>query len=166
MLGETYLHCQAKCHFEKNVKMMFCVAIWIRMSPLTYWNLRSSSKILVLQWLLGSMLVYYSQKVKWFNFKSRLVQLLFIKTQHIIYIRPAVISISNKRNHNQNTKILMFIHYMYVDILFLLKKPIPIMSGRVTIHYQTLWTWIGHNATYYRNTLPYALPHPLPHALQ
>ena len=41
----------------QNIKMMFCVAIWIWMSPLTYWNLNSSRKILVLQWLLGFMLV-------------------------------------------------------------------------------------------------------------
>ena len=29
--------------------------------------------------------------------------------------------------HNENTKICMFMHYMYVDILFPLTKPIPIM---------------------------------------
>ena len=43
----------------------------------------------------------------------------------------------------------MFIHYMYVDILFPLWKAIPIMCERVTTHYQTLWIWIGHSATRY-----------------
>ena len=40
----------------------------------------------------------------------------------------------------------MFIHYMYVDILFPLTKAILIMFEHVTKHYQTLQTWIGHNA--------------------
>ena len=50
---------------------------------------------------------------------------------------------------------------MYVDINFPLTKAIPIMFERVTTHYQTLQTWIGHNATRYHNfnvllhTLPY-----------
>ena len=35
---------------------------------------------------------------------------------------------------------------MYVDILFPLSKAIPIMFERVITHYQTLHTWIGHNA--------------------
>ena len=56
---------------NKNVNMMFYVTIWMWMSPLTYWNLNSSSKILVLQWLLGFMLVYCSQKVKWYTFPKR-----------------------------------------------------------------------------------------------
>ena len=38
---------------------------------------------------------------------------------------------------------------MHVDILFALIKAIPIMLERVTIYYQTLKTWIGHNATHY-----------------
>ena len=59
----------------------------------------------------------------------------------------------------------MFIHYMYADIRFPLTKAIPIMFERVTTHYQTLWTWIGHYATRYHNfnALPYALPHALPY---
>ena len=40
---------------------------------LIYWNLTSSSKILVLQRRLGFMLVYCSQKVKWYTFQNRLV---------------------------------------------------------------------------------------------
>ena len=59
----------------------------------------------------------------------------------------------------------MFIHDMYVDILFLLIKVIPIMFERVTTHYQTLGIWIGHNAMHYHNfnALRYALPHALPY---
>ena len=59
----------------------------------------------------------------------------------------------------------MFIHYMYVEILFSLTKAIPIMFERVTTHYQFLRIWIGHNATRYHNfnALPYALPHELPY---
>ena len=61
----------------------------------------------------------------------------------------------------------MFLHYMYVDILFRLTKVIPIMFERVTIHYQTSQTLIGYNATHYDNfnALPHALPHALPYAL-
>ena len=57
----------------------------------------------------------------------------------------------------------MFIHYMYVYILFLLTKAIPIMFERVNTHYQTLRTYIDHNAKRYHhfNALPYALPHDL-----
>ena len=43
-----------------------------------------------------------------------------------------------QRYYDGNTKIHMFMHHMYVDILFLLTSVIPIMSERVTIHYQTL----------------------------
>ena len=63
MLGETSIF-TLPCHFDKNFKTMFCVAIWTWMSPLTYWNINSSSKILVLQWLLGIILFYCNQKVK------------------------------------------------------------------------------------------------------
>ena len=66
-----------------------------------------------------------------------------------------------QRYDNENTKICMFIHYMYVDILFLLTKAIPIMFERVTTHYQTLQTWIGHTAMCYHNL--HALPHALPY---
>ena len=37
-----------------------------------------------------------------------------------------------ERYHNENTKICMFIHYMYVDTLFPLKKVIPITFKCVT----------------------------------
>ena len=50
---------------------------------------------------------------------------------------------------------------MYVVILFSLTKAIPILFEYVTTHYQTLQTWIGHDATCYHNfnVLPHALPH-------
>ena len=57
----------------------------------------------------------------------------------------------------------MFICYMYVDIFPPLTKAIPIMFEGVTTHYQTLRTWIGHDATCYHNFN--ALPHVLPHTL-
>ena len=41
----------------------------------------------------------------------------------------------------------MFIHFLYVDILFPLTKAIPIMFERVITHYETLEKWIGHDAT-------------------
>ena len=40
---------------------------------------------------------------------------------------------------------------MYVAILFPLTKATPIMFERVTTHYQTLKTWIGHGPTRYHN---------------
>ena len=54
---------------------------------------------------------------------------------------------------------------MYVDVFFPLTKAIPIMFEQVTTYYQTLQTWIGHDATCYHNfnALPYALPHALPY---
>ena len=53
--------------------------------------------------------------------------------------------------------------YIYVDILFGLTKVIVIMFERVTTYYQTLKTWIGHNAT--RNHTFNALSHALSHVL-
>ena len=69
-----------------------------------------------------------------------------------------------QRYHDENTKTCMFIHYMYV-VFFPLTKAIPIMFEHVTTHYQTLQTWIGHDATHYHNfnALPHALPHALPY---
>ena len=54
----------------------------------------------------------------------------------------------------------MFIHFMYVDILFPLTKVIPIMFERVITHYETLEKWIDHDATRYHNF------NALPHAFQ
>ena len=54
-----------------------------------------------------------------------------------------------QRYHNENTKTGMFIHCMYVGVFFPLTKAIPIMFEHVTTHYQTLQTWIGHDATRY-----------------
>ena len=36
--------------------------------------------------------------------------------------------------HNENTKICISIHYIYVDILFTLIKAIPIMFERITTY--------------------------------
>ena len=69
--------------------------------------------------------------------------------------------------HDENTRICMFttLYVRYVDILFPLTKSIPIMFERVTKHYQTLQTWMGHDATRYYNfnALQHALPHVLPY---
>ena len=68
-----------------NVRRDFHIYIWQKCQndvlclnmnmdvSLTYWNLNSSSKELVLQWLLEFMLVYRSQKVKWYTFPKRFV---------------------------------------------------------------------------------------------
>ena len=66
-----------------------------------------------------------------------------------------------QRYHNKKTKICKFIHYMFVDRLFLLTKAISIMFEPATTHYQTLQTWIRHNTTRYHNFN--ALPHTLPY---
>ena len=68
-----------------------------------------------------------------------------------------------QRYHNENNKICIFLHYMYVDILFPLAKAISVMFECVITPYQTLKTWIGHNATRYHkfNALPHALQHVL-----
>ena len=66
---------------------------------------------------------------------------------------PAVMSISNK-----GINILKYV--CSYAICMLIYFPIPIMFKRVTTHYQTLQTWIGHNPTCYYNfdALPHALP--------
>ena len=58
---------------------------------------------------------------------------------------------------------ILLIHYVCVDTLFPLEKTIPIMFERIITHYQSLQTWIGHNATHYSilNALPLALLHAL-----
>ena len=131
------------------------------MSPLTYWNLNYSSTILDLQWLLGFILVYCSQKVKWYTF-LKMVSLIIINRNitHILDMscchKP-----QQQRCHHENNKICMFINYVYVDVLFSLAKAIAIMLERVIRNNQTLQTWIGHNATRYHNfnALPHALPY-------
>ena len=58
---------------------------------------------------------------------------------------------THSRYYNGNTKICMFVHYMYVSILFPPTKAITIMFECVTTYYQTLQTWIANNATRYHN---------------
>ena len=62
-----------------------------------------------------------------------------------------------QKYNNKHTKICMFIQYRYVNILFSLTKVIPVIFEKVTSYYQTLQTWIGHNARRYHNlnALPY-----------
>ena len=64
-----------------------------------------------------------------------------------------------QRCNNESTKICVFMHYMYVDILFPLTKAIPIKFERVSSHCHTLHTWMGHNAARHHNfnELPHAL---------
>ena len=48
-----------------------------------------------------------------------------------------------------------------VHIHFAESKAIPVIFEHLASHYQTLETWIGHNATHYSNlnALPHALPY-------
>ena len=141
--------------------MMFCVAMWIWMSPLTYWNLNSSSKVLVLQWLFEFMLVYCKNGMIYLIKKVCLIIIHGNKT-HIL-VMSCYHKHQQERYHHENTEICMIIHYMYVDILYPLTKTIRIMFECVTTHYQTLQTWTGHNTMRYHNAN--ALPHELPHSL-
>ena len=117
------------------------------MSPLTYWNLSSSSKILVLQWLLGFMLGFHSKSEMIYLPKKTCLIIIHRNTTHILDIL-CIYSI-----------LCMLIYFMYVDILFSPTKTISIMFERVTTHCQTLKTWIGHNTMRYQNfnMLPHAL---------
>ena len=47
---------------------------------------------------------------------------------------PCVHKHQQERYNNENTKICMFIHYVYVNILLPLTKAIPIMFDCVTTH--------------------------------
>ena len=84
-------------------------------------------------------------------------------TTHIIDM-PCCYKHQQQKKQNENTKIRTLIHYMYVDIFLPLTKAIPIMFEHVITHYQTLSTWIAHNAMRYHNlnALLYALPYRLP----
>ena len=50
-----------------------------------------------------------------------------------------------------------------IDLYFAQSKAIPVILEHLATHYQTLETWIGHNATHYPNSN--ALPHALPYIL-
>ena len=111
-------------------------------------------KVLVLKWLLAvkSEMIYLLKKV--------CLIIIHRNSTHILDM-PCCHKHQQQRYHNGNTKICIFIYYMYVDILFPLSKAIPIKFECVTRDYQTLKSWIGHNATRYHrlNALPHALPH-------
>ena len=91
---------------------------------------------------------------------KRFAQLLFIGTTHLPDM-SCCHRYRQQRYHNGNTEIRIFIPYMYADIVFSLTKTIPIKFERVTTHYQTLQTWIGHNTTCHHNfnSLPHTLPY-------
>ena len=146
---------------KKKFKMMFCAVIWIWMSLLSYQNLNSSSKLLVLKRLLGFMLAYFSQKMKWYSLPKKVFLIIFHRNTAHLQDMSCCHKHQQQRYHNENTKICMFIHCMYVDILFPLTKAVPIMFGRVTTHYQTLRKWIDHSSMRYHNfnMLPHALPY-------
>ena len=78
----------------------------------------------------------YSAMTPWIH-----VGLLWSKST-IIYLSRNVCFHKHQQQkyHNENTKISMFIRYMYANIPFPLTKAIPIMFEPVTTHYQPLQT--------------------------
>ena len=64
--------------WQKNVKMMFCVAIWICMSPRTYWNLN-----MLCNDCLDSCWSIVVKKWNDIPPQTGLSNLLFIETHHI-----------------------------------------------------------------------------------
>ena len=104
--------------------------------------MNSSSKLLVLKRLLGFVLAYFSQKMKWYSLPKKVFLIIFHRNTTHLQDMSCCHKHQQQRYHNDNTKICMFIHCMYVDILFPLTKAVPIMFGRVTTHYQTLRKWI------------------------
>ena len=67
---------------------------------------------------------------------------LFHPESELIYLPKKVCQITininttdtqQQKYHNENSKIWMFIFYMYVDILFSLRKFIPIRMERIAI---------------------------------
>ena len=133
--------------WQKYQNKLF-VAMWIWMFPLTYWILNFS-------------FLFYVDCLN--SCWSIVVKKCHRNTTHILDM-SCCHKYQQQRHHHENTKICVFIHYIYVDILFPLTKAITTMFERVATYYQTLQTWIGHNATCYHNlnALPHALPHALP----
>ena len=78
-----------------------------------------------------SEMIYLSKKV--------FLIIIHRKTKNLLDM-SCVHKHQQQRYNNENTKICMFIHYMYIDILFPLAKAIQIMFERVTAQYQTLNT--------------------------
>ena len=74
--------------------------------------------------------------------------IIHTNTTHILDM-PYCHQHEQQRYHNENSKICMFIHYMHVYNMFPQTKAIPIMFERIPTHYQTLKTWIGHDAMRY-----------------
>ena len=107
--------------------------------------------------------------------KKGCLNIIYRNTTHILDM-PCCHKHQQQRHHRENTKICVFIDYMYVEILFPLTKIIATMFERVTTHGQTIMqrvtitsmryhthyhmryhafflslTWGGHNATCYHN---------------
>ena len=159
MLGESSLFTLPL--WQKYQNDVLCGSVNMDVSPLTYWNLNSFSKIIVLQWLLGFMLVYFSQKVKRLPKKVCLI-IIHRNTTHILDM-SCCHKHQQQKYHHENTKICLFIHYTYVDILFPLQKPFQLRLNVLPRVIKLYKTWIGHNATRYHNFN--ALPNTLPHVL-
>ena len=156
-----YLHCQAKCHFDKKKSnYVLCGNMNVDVSPYVskFKFFFKNACFTMTAWIHVSLL---QSKIEMIYFRK----MLAIETQHrnATHILDMSCCYQHQRQkyHNENDKICMFIHYMYVDILFPLTKVIPIMFEHVTTHYQTLEIWIGHNAMCYRNfnVFPHALPY-------
>ena len=130
---------------------MLCVGIWMWMFPVTYSNLNSSSKILVPQWLPGFMLVLLWSKSEIIYLpKQAYLIIIHRNTKHTLDMSSCH-KHQQQRYHYETTKLCMFIDCICVDIRFPLTKAISVTFEGVTTHYQTLQTWIGHNATCYHN---------------
>ena len=93
---------------------------------------------------------------KWNDIRSqKSLSIIHRNTTHLLDIDCC----HKHQQQRYDTKICKFIHYMFVDRLFLLTKAISTMFEPATTHYQTLQTWIRHNTTCYHNFN--ALPHTL-----
>ena len=128
MLGETSIIYIAK--------MMFCVVLYVlrfACLPLTYWNL-SSSKILVLQWLLGLKLVYCVKKKKVIYLPKKVCLIIIdTNTTHIL-------DMSCCHKHQQRDILMKVLKYVcsyticMLIYIFPLTKAIPIMFEWGTTH--------------------------------
>ena len=155
-----YLHCQAKCHFDKkNLKYCFlwqfehsCFPLHVEIQILQkylFYNdcLDSCWPIVVKKWM-----IYLPKKVCLIIIHRNTTNALDMFCCH---------KHQQQRYHKENTKICMLMHCMYVDILFLLTKTSNYVWTCYITHYQTLQTWVGHNKTrdHNFNALPQVLPY-------
>ena len=148
-----YLHCQAKCHFDKNGKMMFfCGNMNMDVSPyILKFKFFKNTCSTMGAWIQDGPFYLKSEMI----YLPKQVCLIIIhrNTTHILDI-PCCNKYQQQRYHNENTKICLFIQCMYVDVLFLLTKVILIVFGGVLPNSHTLpnsTKMIGHNATRQHN---------------